>query len=385
MNLRTLLLSCCCVASVGLPVVAQPSVVVVLPFENLSASQVAAVEIRQRIAAALTKKGWTVVAGDEVEAVLEKNRIRYLDTLDDASRAAVLDATHATAYVTGAVYDYESGENPFVGFAVRMVRSDGTVAWADVTAAAAADTERPFGFGRATHPEEVADAAFARLVRRMPAAGEEPRLLRGASKPPFRTAPATFRDASIDPRSPHLVCVLPLDNRSGSQQAPRIVSEILAIRLAAAEGFEVVDPAKMRSAALAAHIASFQHATIAQLAAMSPLVGTPLFLRGTVYEFREIGGRGNVDPSIQLELTLHDLSAGRIVWSAQHERKGSDYEGLLLLGAASNAVLLTDRVVTEMIDAESHSTPRGGSYAAAQKRTPGRHSELHDSRKDGHH
>lgn len=357
--------------------------VAVLPFENLSATETASSEIQRRIGVALTQKGWSVAPAADVEAALKKNRTRYLDSLDDETRKALLDETHAVAYVSGTVYSYDGGRNPVASFSARMVRADGTVAWGDVVGVAAADTERLFGFGRATKVEEVADAAMARLLERLPTPADDARLTHGPAPPRFRSGPATYRAPELDPKTPHLVCVLPFENQSRTTEASRVVADVLALRLASAQGFEVVDPAKLRAAALKARVPSFRGASNDILARLAPQIGTVLFLRGTIYDYADISGKTTDDPSLQLELSLVDVSEGRIVWSSQHERKGSDYTGLFLLGAASNAVLLTDRVVTEMIDAESQRASRAAdAYAAARggrKRIPSRHSELRDS------
>lgn len=361
--------------------------VAVLPLENLSATESASGEIQQKVIVALRQKGWDVATPEEVNEALEAGRIRYVDSLDDEARKMLLAATHATAYVAGSVYAYENGRNPVASFSVRMVRTDGSLAWGDVGGVAATDTEKIFGFGRARNAQEAADAAVARMASRMPTPATESRLQSGPSRPLFHAGPANYSATGFDTRTPHLVCVLPLENRSATPEAARVVAEILSLRLAAASGFEVVDPAKVRSAALAARIPSFFQVPNAALVKLAPLVGTPLFLRGTIFGYSDITGRGGSDPAVQLELTLVDVAAGRVVWTSQHEREGSDYEGLLLLGAASNAAVLTDRVVSEMIEEEVQRASRSGeAYATArggQKRLPTRHSELRDSQKDG--
>ncbi len=358
-------------------------VVAVLPFENLSATETASAEIQRRIGVALTEKGWSVARAEDVEAALKKNRTRYLDSLDAETRTALLEQTDAIAYVSGTVYSYDGGRNPVASFSARMVRADGTIAWGDVVGVAAADTERLFGFGRATNVEAIAGAAMRRLADRMPTPAEDARLTRGPSLPHFRSGPATYRSPDLDPKTPHLVCVLPFENLSRTPEASRVVGDVLALRLASAEGFEVVDPATLRAAALKARVPSFRGASNAILGRLAPQVGTVLFLRGTIYDYTDISGKSTDDPSLQIELSVVDVSEGRVVWTSQHERRGSDYTGLFLLGAASNAVLLTDRVVTEMIEAESQRASRAAdAWVAARggrKRIPSRHSDLRDS------
>lgn len=358
----------------------------VLPFENLSSSQDAAAMVQQQLSGALQKKGWTIAPVEQVEAVLAARRIRYVDSLDDESRRAVLTATGAVAYLAGSVYAFESGRNPVVSFSARILRADGTTAWSDATGLAASDTERVLGFGRASTAAEVLNAAVTRIAKRLPDSLAETALPHGPSRPMFLSRPASWNAADLDPTTPHLICVLPLENNTSTPEASKIVGDILALRLSSVSGFEVVSPSRLREAARAAHLASLSNVSNAFLRKLAPHVGTTLFLRGTIYTYSDITGNSDADPAIQLDLTLVDVEAGRVLWAAQHERRGTDYEGLLLLGASSNAVLLADRVITELIDAagEQHDDRRSAE-ARANPLLPSKHSSLRTPRIEGEH
>jgi TolB-like protein len=169
--------------------------------------------------------------------------------------------------------------------------------------------------------------------------------------------------------------MLPLENDSSVPESARIVADLLSLRFAAANGFEVIEPALLRAAALKAGIASFRGTTSDDLTRLAPLVGTTLFLRGTIYRYG--------DDNIQLEVSLTDLQSGRVLWSAQHDRKGIDYTGFLMLGATSNAVSLTDRVVAEMVDTAARGRGHGGSLASTKLKSPEQHSRLRATQKDG--
>jgi TolB-like protein len=366
MPYRTLAVVILFAALAAAPPASCGNVIVLLPFENLSATDAASSDLAVRFSRVLEEKGWTVADRETTEEVLREHRARYLDSLDDETRAALLERTRASAYVAGTVYAYEGDRNPAVSLSLRMVRADGTTAWNDVAALTAADTERWFGFGRAATAAEVAGAAMTKLRASVPSPSEDTRWTRGLARPLLRTRPSTYRAPDLDPSVPHLVCVLPFENLSQTTDATRIVSDVLLLRLASAAGFEVVDPAKLRAAALRAHIFTFRDAPNDALARLAPQIGTTLFLRGSIYEYVESGGGS--EPSLELELSLIDVSSGRVLWSAQHERTGSDYSGLLLLGTPSNAVLLTDRVITEMIDAEAEQSSARDSERLAARR-----------------
>ena len=331
---------------------ASPSVLV-LPFDNASGEEGAASAIIPLLAKQIAAKGWRVVTPEAIEPLLEKDRVRYLDSFDEPVRKQLLEASGAEALVSGTVYKYESGRNPIVALSARMIRADGSLAWGEISGLSADQTEKAFGFGREATADGVAGAVIAELTRRFPAAGAETSLSPGPRRPLFRGSPISYRARDLDPGAPHRVCVLPFDN-NGAPEGARVVADVLALRLAAAHGFEVVEPAALRAAALKTRIASFRNIGTEELAKLAPVLGTSLFLRGTIFTYTDASANSRSSPQLEMELTLIDVESARVLWSAQHVRKGTDYTGFLMLGAVSNAVSLTDRVVAEMIDTATH-------------------------------
>ena len=327
---------------------ANAATLVVLPFDNFSGAENAPATVHDLVVKAATAKGWTVAPDDQTEKVLEENRVRYLDSIDGAVRATIVESAGAEAVLSGTVYEYTNGRNPIVAVSARLVRADGTLAWSDIAGLSADETEGVLGFGREATTEGVAKHVIESLLREFPAPGRDSAPMKGPSKPLFHRGPASFHVPELDPKTPHLVCVLPFENLSQVPEASRVVADVLAIRLAAANGFEVVEPAKLRAAALKARIGSFRGISSDDLARLSAAVGTPLFIRGTIFQYAD-GSNRSIDPELQIDLSLVDVNAGRVLWTAQHDRKGSDYIGFLMLGAVSNAVSLTDHVIAEMI------------------------------------
>lgn len=354
--------------------------IVILPVQDLSGADEAAHAVAVKIGRSLAARGWSVASSDEVEPLLEKERVRYLDSLDDDVRQRLAEATGASAFVATSLFTYAEGRNPIVGIAARMVRVDGTVAWGDVAGMSGDETEAVLGFGRQTTAAGVADVAVGRLLRHFPRPGEEGAIVRRGGKGLLRSGPEFFRAAELDPATPHKVCILPFNNLSDAPEATRIVSEVLAVRLAAENGFEVVEPAVLRAAALKARIGSFRWIASEHLVSLAAVVGTPLFLQGTIYRYGE-GSRSQWGtPEFHVELTLVDVERGRVLWAAQHDRRGTDYTGFLMRGTATTAVSLADRVLGEIVETASHGKATGtaGGLAArnGKKRSPERHSAL---------
>jgi TolB-like protein len=359
--------------------------VVVLPFDNVSGVEAAPEIVRAALERELPPRGWQVVDDATVEPVLEQERVRYLDSLPPAVRARVVAATGASAILSGSIYSYSEGANAVVSVSARMVRPDGSLIWMDLAGIAANDTEGAFGFGRKSSAGELALSAVQNLLQRLPRPGEAAPLPEARTAGLFRRAGSTYRASELDTAVPNRICILPFENLSGNGDAARVVAEVLALRLAAADGFEVVDPAEMREAALRAHVGSFRNATNEALARLGSAVGTTLFLKGTLYEFHDNGGRQGDVPRIQLEFRIVDVSAGKVLWAAQHERTGADYTGLLLRGEVTSAAVLADRMVAEMIHTEGQPAPRAAraitAARAARRKGPEARTELQTPRK----
>lgn len=343
--------------------------VVVLPFDNVSGAERAPQRVNELLEKALASRGWKVSDAD-LMPLLEELRVRYLDSIDDDARTKVIEATGAEAILTGTIYNYSDGKNPIVALSSRLVRADGTIAWGNVAGVSADDAEELFGFRRSANADALAVSAVGQLLDRFPKPGRESAPVKGPSKPLTMIGKGraiAYRASELDPKVPHKVCVLPLVNSTRTPDAARVFGEVLALRLAAAEGFEAVEPARLRAAALKAKVGSFVNAGSAELLKLGSAVGTTLFLRGTVYTYDDATDRGITTPAVQVELSLVDVETGKVLWAAQHERKGDDYAGLLMIGSVSNAVSLADRVATEMIEARGLGVPRAAEKFVAQR------------------
>ena len=315
---------------------------VLLPLDNVSGAEEAQPVVAKLLADAVAKRGWTAVPADT--ELLEAERVRYLDSLEPKVLEKIVASSGAAAILSATIYTYNEGRNPSVAIAARIVRADRSVAWADLVALSADDTEGTFGFGRKTSAASVAEVAVDELTRKLPRPGDEASNAVGPKKRWFKSSPASFRASAFDAAHPQRVAVLPFDNLSSNSDASRVVADVLSLRLASEQGFELIDPATLRAAALAARIGSFREIGSDDLAHLASALGTSLFIRGTIYDY-------SAQPGVEMELSLVDISTGKVLWATQHARKGRDYVGFLMRGNVTTPVSLTDHVIGEMIQA----------------------------------
>jgi TolB-like protein len=344
---------------------AEPLRVAVLPFVNLSGAERAPAEISTGFERRLAARGYSVVAGPEVEAFLAADRVRYLDSLAGQVRQDLMTKLSASAVVYGTVYTFVEEQNAIVGISARMLRRDGSLAWAGVAGLSSEDTEGALGLHRIASVSRLAEKALDRLVRDLPAAGSTAGLAAARARPLDVPPPLTFRSPALEPGRAHTVCVLPLENRTSARLAARAVAELLALRLAASQSFTVVEQGDLRAALPVSGVHGLRTGDPAELQKLSNAVGTSLFLRGTVYVFKDsASGNSAVTPELELDLALTDAAAGRILWTSRIARRGRDYEGLLEQGAITNIVTLTDQAVAEMIRAAEKAKPASPAGAA---------------------
>ena len=349
-------------------ITAQALNIVVLPFTNLSGVERAPSEIAASFCRGIERKGYRTVPADRVEAFLAERRVRYLDSLSGPVREKLLSTLGASAVVFGTVYSFAEGENAIVGVSARMLAQDGAVEWAGVAGLSAEDTQGALGLYRTSSPSALAEKAVKRLLRNFPDPGKTAKLASARARPLSGDGPATYRSETLEPGRRHRICVMPLENRSRPRFASRVVAELLSQRLAASGIFRVVEPAEFREAMATSGMRGIKTGEPAELAKLSRTLGSSLFLRGTIYVFKDASPRNAaVTPELELDLALVDVSTGRIVWTSRLSRTGRDYEGLLELGAISNIVTLTDQVAAEMVRAADKAKGKGASRPVRQR------------------
>ncbi|HQQ76157.1 MAG TPA: CsgG/HfaB family protein [Thermoanaerobaculia bacterium] len=341
---------------------------VLLPFGNLSGVERAQGALVPTLALKLTSKGWDVVRGEAVEEFLQKERIRYVDSVTPELRKKLLSSMGAEALVSGSIYSFAEGDNSVCSLSARMVKADGTTAWSGVTGLTSEETEGLLGLGRAGPLPQLAERSLDTLLRKFPAPGgkaqAEPR-----GTPLLKTSPPTYKAKALAGTAVRRVCLLPFENFTPVREAPRVLSDVLQHELVASGRFEVVEAAELRAALVAEKIRGLSGLENGKLAALGKRIGTSLFVRGTVYRYGDPAAKnGASTPEIDLELALLDADAGRIVWMGENARKGRDYKGLFQLGALRSVVALADQVLGEVVTAEGKATPKDVPAQIARRR-----------------
>ncbi len=345
MRARCLTLAVLCLA----PAVsrADRNLVALLPFDDLAGRPAAARSVAPFAAQHLARRGYDVVYGMPVEAVLERLRVRYLDSLTADALRALREELGADAVLLGAILSYREGGNPAVAFSARMLREDGGQSWTGLVGLSADETTGMLGLGRAGTPDLLIAEAAGRLFATFPDASRRPPPAAIPRRRGRSPRPMTFRAAGFDPRVSARVSVLPFMSYASHRGASRIAVELAARRLGERGALRVVEAGDLRAAMNAEGVRTFRDADSGELQRVGRRVGSPLFLSGTVYAYRDPEAG---DPEVELQLTLVDVEGGRILWTSRLARKGSDYALPLQRGAITTAPALADQMLAEMVD-----------------------------------
>jgi len=340
----------------SLPMRAAEHTLVLVPPTNVSGADEAPDLVYEAFVRRIEARGWTVAPPAEVDAALEAGRVRYLDSLPDQARLALIERFHAKAIVFGTIVGYRDDANPMLAVSARMIDKEGHVVWSELAVTSAQEAEGILGIGRPPNAGALATKLTARLFRSFPKKGILPvqQRARTARRSLLSGDPVTYRSASHPRGAVRRLCVLPFTSSLGSD-APRVLAELLTIRLEASGEFEVVEPAELRNALRAERRGTLSSVTSAELARLGTRLGTTLFLRGNIYTFREGGSQRS---EIQLDLNLADVATGEVLWAVTHQRRGTDYAGPLQLGTVETAIGLADRVVSEIVGAQERASLR---------------------------
>jgi hypothetical protein len=339
--------------------------VVLLPIDNISGAADAPALVRAALVARLERAGWRVIEGDAVEPILEQNRVRYLDSLTDVVRGELSESTGAAAFLLASVTTFRGGDAAIVSLSGRLIAADGSLLWSNLGGAHADQTETMLGGARHKGPEDVARDAVESLARDLPRPGAIARVKLSSGGTFLGRSPVTFVARELVADRKARICILPFDGNSQVPGAAFVVANAFAVRLAATGAFDVVEPAELRAASVKAGIGSFISLGSQELARLGKIVGTPLFLRGTIVKYADTDG---LPPEVEIDLFLVDVEAGSVLWSASHARNGADYTGLLMLGAVVDGASLADRIVCELAVSEQKSARKNTSLSAAHSR-----------------
>jgi len=147
------------------------------------------------------------------------------------------------------------------------------------------------------------------------------------------------------------IAVFPLQNLSGIPEAGSRVTHILVSSLYNANLIDLVDPGEVQQFIIRSRIRTPGDLGLDAIRDASHQLGADGVIFGSVNDYNVIKtDRGDL-PAVSITLRLVDADSGEIVWAVTHSLQGNFREKVFGIGRIDSAVILSEIVVEELIQA----------------------------------
>jgi TolB-like protein len=326
--------------------------VAVFPVENLSGASIPAAEIRQFLVERLASAGFGVLEGAELEAFVNRHRIRYLAGIDAATAALLKREAGVDGVVIASVDLSNDAVPPKLGLLVRLVSTaaDPAVVWADDAGVSGDDAPGWFELGLVDDYQTLFTRALDRLSGSLVAylkTGQAAPVLKGASK--FRPK-ASYRKLAIQPDKVYTVAVAPFFNLSGRRNAGDILALLFARYLAGLPRFRVVEPGEVRGRLLDARIIMDGGLSISDAESVAALSKADFVLGGRALRYEDYEGPAG-RTRVEFSAMLIETKTGKVVWSSDSYNEGSDGVRFFERGTSRTAHAMATQMVGLTVEA----------------------------------
>ena len=141
------------------------------------------------------------------------------------------------------------------------------------------------------------------------------------------------------------LAVLPFYNRSRNVEAGDIVTNIFVSELFKDSGYLVEEPGNIRQFFIQEKVNKLGEIGVDRLKILGKRLRVDAVLLGSVETFNDRRGV----PSVAINARIVESGSGRLVWIADHEKRGDDYTIIFGVGTVRTPARLAQKVVREMI------------------------------------
>ena len=141
------------------------------------------------------------------------------------------------------------------------------------------------------------------------------------------------------------LAVLPFYNRSRNPDAGNIVTNIFVSELFKDSAYLVEEPGNIRQFFIQEQVDKLGEIGVERLKILGKRLRVDAVLLGSVEAFENRRGV----PSVGITARIVESGSGRLVWVAEHERRGNDYAIIFEAGTVRTTAKLVQKVVREMI------------------------------------
>lgn len=348
------------------PPVDAGSLYAVLPVDNITAAKAPLKEIHQALIAALSEKGFHLLAHDVLDEFMEKNRVRYTGGVNQEIAQKLKDEHGVDAVFITSLETWQDEIPPRVSLITRVDLSGEwpEILWIDSVGLTGDDAPGLLGIGRIKSTEQLLSKALGSLIDslqlyleggypsyRFASDRQEMTMVNSANRTADFFGPKverrhqphfTYRAPDFDPAGFYAVAVVPFLNINTRKYAGDVVALHLVKQLCRYENLRVVEPGLVRQTLLNYRMIMEAGPSLASsdILASENILAADLVLSGKVFDYQGARGMSKVDFSVQ----AFDGKKREVIWTSRSYATGDEGVYFFDVGRVPSAHGLTTRM-----------------------------------------
>jgi hypothetical protein len=146
------------------------------------------------------------------------------------------------------------------------------------------------------------------------------------------------------------VAVLPLANFTSATEAPDRLGALLSVELSRRGTFDVIEPGNVEEALADQPWILTDRIPPDLVDSLGVRLGADALLVGSILAYGTVGGGEDAVPQVSIALRLIETPGGKVIWSAVHNRDGTDRETVFGFGRTSGLERLAAQTVEEIVN-----------------------------------
>ena len=307
------------------PAADHPTLLAILPVDNLTGHAVDGAPIAEAWRAALTARGVPLLDESRLRALMDAHRVRYAGGLAADLAVAFRDEAAVTGVLVTSIERWEETASPALALTSRLVSTESQprILWVDDGGASGEDHPGFLDLGVVTDPGVLLDRTIGTLADSLAASLSHAAVKSSRPQRRFRPRQEFRHPEGLSAASPTRIAVLPFTNRCPRRRAGDLIALHFVHQLVLQSDVEVVEPGVVRDILLRSRLIPEGGIAFNQAALLKELLGADLVLTGDVLDYIDTAGEGQV-PVVDFMTQLLDSGRRSVVWSSFHHNTGSD-------------------------------------------------------------
>ncbi len=346
------------------------SLIVVLPFENLSGRPAPLQELRETLIDAMEKKGLRILDEKTLKDFMKRHRIRYTGGISRRTAEMLKEETGADAVLITNMDLYKEKGPPKIALISRLVLSGERphILWVGNSAATGDESPGLLGLGLIEDRNELVKKAFTPLVDSLAryfsgkdwitSENSKEKLSSPSYYSPVlqadgeadrdyvsKFAPKVYyRSPEIEPRKKYAVVVVPFYDISGRKGAGQIMALHFVEQLMKVDALRVIEPGVVRQELLRYRVIFNTGVSLSDTDLLFDKLDADLVVAGRVFEYLGFQGVPKVDFSVE----VIERSSRRAVWTSRSYNEGDEGVFFFDAGRVRSAHVLVSEMVSEI-------------------------------------